>query len=128
MASHLLGNIHAPSAFASELPSKDMAACLSNSVHSSSSSVHVTAGMIRIRDMPVGVSRSGLQWSFDKTGNVNVVLSFDLPHASPVELLAGFFSRKASAAAYRRGLLCSLLFLVFVFGVSIKIQTCVYAK
>nr|AOC59212.1 NAC transcription factor 32 [Haloxylon ammodendron] len=128
LASHLLGNIPAPSAFASELPSKDMAARLSSAVHSSSSSVHVTAGMIRIRDMPVGVSGSGLHWSFDKTGNISVVLSFDLPQVSLVESLTGLLSSKVSTAAYRRGWLCSMLFLVFVLGVSIKIGTCIYAK
>ncbi|KAL2924363.1 NAC domain-containing protein 53 [Bienertia sinuspersici] len=57
-----VGNISAPPLFASELPSKDMAAPLGDAVQSSSSSVHVTAGMIRIRDMPVRVRGSQLQW------------------------------------------------------------------
>ncbi|KAL2930565.1 NAC domain-containing protein 53 [Bienertia sinuspersici] len=65
LGSHLLGNISAPPLFASELPSKDMAAPLGDAVQSSSSSVHVTAGMIRIRDMPVRVKGSQLQWSCD---------------------------------------------------------------
>ncbi|KAL2905696.1 NAC domain-containing protein 53 [Bienertia sinuspersici] len=39
---HLLENISAPPAFASELPSKDMAAPLGTTVQSSSSFVHVT--------------------------------------------------------------------------------------
>ncbi|KAL2943277.1 NAC domain-containing protein 78 [Bienertia sinuspersici] len=129
LGSHLLGNISAPPAFASELPSKDMAAPLGTAVQSSSSSVHVTAGMIRIRDMPVRVRGSQLQWSFDKTGTVNVVLSFDLPQfISPVELLSGLFSSKMSAAASRPGWLCSMFFGLFVLAVSIKVGSCIFAK
>ncbi|KAL2939039.1 NAC domain-containing protein 78 [Bienertia sinuspersici] len=80
-------------------------------VQSSSSSVHVAAGMIRIRDMLVRVRGSQLQWSCDKTGTVNVVLSFDLPQfISQVELLSGLFSSKMSTTASRRGWLCFMFF------------------
>lgn len=127
-ASRFLGNIPAPPAFASELPSKDMAARLSAAVQSSTS-VHVTANMIRIRDMPIGVSGSGLHWSFDKTGNVNVLLSFDLPEAvSPVglESFTSLLSSKMSTAA-SRGWLCFMFCIAFA-AISIKVGTCIYAK
>lgn len=128
-ASRLLGNIPAPPAFASEVPSKDVAARLSGAVQASTS-VHVTAGMIRIRDMPIGVSGSGLQWSFDKTGNVSVRLSFDLPQAvNPVglESLTGLLSSKMTTAA-SRGWLCFVSLLFFAFAISSKVGTCIYAK
>ncbi|KAL2945474.1 NAC domain-containing protein 78 [Bienertia sinuspersici] len=125
-ASSLLGNIPAPPAFASELPSKDIAARLNAAMQSSRS----VTGVVRIRDMPIDSSTSALQWSFDKTGNVNVLLSFDLPEVvTPVglESLTGLFSSKMSTAA-SRGWFCSMFFLLFVFAVSFKIGTCIYAK
>nr|AOC59211.1 NAC transcription factor 30 [Haloxylon ammodendron] len=125
-ASNLLGNIPAPPAFASELPSKDIAARLSAAMQSSRS---MPAGMIKIRDMPFGSSTSGLHWSFDKTGIINVLLSFDLPEAvSPVgmESLGGLLSSKVSTAASRCWFY--FMFLVFVFAISFNIGTCIYAK
>ncbi|KNA23050.1 hypothetical protein SOVF_028340 [Spinacia oleracea] len=128
-ASHLLGNIPAPPAFASEFPSKDVAARLSAAVQASTS-VDVTAGMIRIRDMPTGVRGSGLQWSFDKTGNVNVLLSFDLPEVvNPVglESFTGLWSTKISTAA-SRGWLWFIPLVLFALSVCVKVGTCMYAK
>lgn len=125
-ASRLLGNIPAPPAYASEFPTKDMAARLT--AVQSSSSVHVTAGMIRISDMTVGGSR--LQWSFDKTGNVNVLLSFDLPQdvtQSGLSSMSDVLSSKMAAAVSRRWLPSIFLWVLF-FAVSIKIGFCIYAK
>lgn len=127
-ASRLLENIPAAPAFASELPSKDVTARLSAAMQTSS--VHMTANMIRTRGMPVKVSESGLQFSFDKVGNVNVQLSFDLPEVvNPVRLesLTGLLSSKMSSAT-SRGWLWFMFFLVFVFGLSIKLGSCIYAK
>ncbi|KAK9674322.1 hypothetical protein RND81_12G225800 [Saponaria officinalis] len=124
-----LENIPAHPAFASELPSKDMASRLSAAVQSSSST-EVTAGMIRIRDVPIGATGSGLQWSFDKTGSVNVLLSFELPQTvGPAELesLSSMSSSKL-AAAVSRGWLYFLFLWVMFFAVSIKVGTCIYAK
>lgn len=126
-ASRLLGNIPAPPAFASELPSKDMAARLSAAVQSSSSG-HVTAGMIRIRDMTLGTG-SRVQWSLDKMGNVNVLLSFDLPEDvshSGLGSLPRVLSGKVTAAL-SWGWLRSMLW-VLVFAASFKIGSLIYAK
>uniref|UniRef100_A0A803N717 NAC domain-containing protein n=1 Tax=Chenopodium quinoa TaxID=63459 RepID=A0A803N717_CHEQI len=131
-ANRFLGNIPAPPAFASELPSKDVAARLSAAVQASTTP-NVTAGMIRIRDLPIGVIRSGLaglHWSFDKTGNVNVLLSFDLPEAvNPVglESLTGLLSRKISTAS-SHGWLSFMFFLFFAFAASVKVGLYIYAK
>ncbi|CAO2837321.1 unnamed protein product [Amaranthus hypochondriacus] len=126
-ANRSLSNISGPSAFASEKPSKDMGKHLS--AFMPSTPVHVTAGMVRIREMPIGVRENGLQWSFDKNGIISVRLSFDLPQTLvPAELdsLTGFLP-KTSTATSRRWL-CFMLFLIFVFGLSVKIRTCIYAK
>ena len=123
----MLGNIPAPPAFASELPSKDMAARLSAAVQSSSS-VHMTAGMIRIRDLTVGAS-GRVQWSLDKIGNVNVLLSFDLPEDvshTGLGSLSHILSSKVTAAL-SRGWLRSMLW-VLVFAASFKIGSFIYAK
>ncbi|XP_055830281.1 NAC domain-containing protein 53-like isoform X1 [Solanum dulcamara] len=67
-ASQMLGNIHAPPAFASEFPTKDAILRL----NSLSSSVQVTADLIQIRDM----SAAG------KHGDYNIILSFGLSRGS----------------------------------------------
>lgn len=127
-ANCFLKDIPAPSAFASELPSKDVTARLNAAVHSSSS-IHLPVGMIRIWDMPSGVNGSGVQLSFDKTGSLNVLLSFEFPHSIDplgVESLTGMLSKMSTAASRRW--LCFTFFLVFLFGLSSKIGTCIYAK
>ncbi|GAB4855008.1 hypothetical protein Ancab_023595 [Ancistrocladus abbreviatus] len=111
--SNMLGNIDAPPAFACEFPTKDMTARLNAATHSSSS-LHFTAGMIRVSNTTL--SANAVQWSLDKTGNINVLLSFDLPEASKM------------ASTVSGGWFCLLLFWFLVFAVSVKIGTCVYAK
>ncbi|KAE8682038.1 NAC domain-containing protein 16 [Hibiscus syriacus] len=74
-ASKMLGSFPAP-AFASEFPSKDVMHKL-NAASQASSSVHVTAGMIRITYMASSGNR--LHWTYIKNGSVNVFLSFNLP-------------------------------------------------
>ncbi|KAL9236548.1 hypothetical protein vseg_011202 [Gypsophila vaccaria] len=128
-ANRWLENIPAHPAFASELPSKDMASRLSAAVQSSSS-IDVTAGMIRISDVPIGATGNGLRWSLDKTGSVNVLLSFELPHTvGPAELESlSSMSPSKLAAAVSRGWLYFLFLWVMFFAVSIKVGTCIYAK
>lgn len=72
-ASQMWGSLPAPPAFASEYPIKDGALQLNSAAHSSSS-VHVTAGMIRIRNLTLRSSR--IEWSIGKNGELNIVLSF----------------------------------------------------
>lgn len=74
-ASKMLGSIPAPPAFASEFPSKDVALHL-NSGSQPSSSVHVTAGIIQIRNTSMGMGRQGTDWFLEKQGRYNVTLSF----------------------------------------------------
>ncbi|XP_074311263.1 NAC domain-containing protein 78 [Silene latifolia] len=121
-ASRWLENIPAHPAYASELPSKDMASRLSAAVQASP--VHVTAGMIRIRDSPLG---SGLQWSVDKNGSMNVTLSFELPQTVGTSELESLFPSKLPAAV-SRGWLCFMFFWVMFFALSIRIGTSIYAK
>ncbi|GAB2276827.1 hypothetical protein Dimus_011540 [Dionaea muscipula] len=124
-----LGNIPAPPAYAVELSSKAIASQLYAAAESSSSSspVHLTAGMARIRrNMTSG--GNAVQWSLDKLGNVNVVFSFDLPES--VVLASSPTKMAMASAAVSRGVFYFFFFFfwVLVFAVSVKIGTCVYAK
>lgn len=74
-ANHMLGGFPAPPAFVSEYPIKDGALRLNSAAHSSSS-VHVTAGMIRIRS--VTLSCGGIGWSLGKNGELDVILSIEM--------------------------------------------------
>ncbi|GMH07886.1 hypothetical protein Nepgr_009726 [Nepenthes gracilis] len=116
-ANHVLGALPA---VASEFSTKDMAAWLSAAAQSSSS-FHITTGMIRIRNM--ALSGNALQSPLDKHGNftVNVVVSFDLPDG-----VVGSASKMASA--FSRAWFCLLFFWVLVFAVGVKAGTCVLAK
>lgn len=123
----MLGNIPAPPAFASEFPSKDAALRLNAA---SSSSIHVTAGMIRIENMSSG--GTGMDWSFGKNGNVNIILSFGLPQredgpAASLVSMASLFSGK-SGPMVSRGWLYLMFFWVLILSVSYKIGTCICAK
>ncbi|XP_034928703.1 NAC domain-containing protein 78 [Populus alba] len=124
-ASHRLGNIPAPHALASEFPSKDAALRLHPA---SSSSINVTAGMIRIENMSLGGSE--MEWSFGKNGNVNIILSFGLPQqggpASLVPMNSLFPGKTESVVS--RGWLYLMFFWVLILSVSYKIGTCICAK
>ncbi|GMH13291.1 hypothetical protein Nepgr_015132 [Nepenthes gracilis] len=117
-ASRMIGDIPAPPAFASEFPTKDLVARL-NAAAQSSTSVHLTTQMIRMRN--TAPSGNAMQWSLDKHGNVNVVVSFDLP-----EGVAGRAGKMASAVSGAR--FCFFNVLGFVFAVSVKIGICIWAK
>lgn len=93
--SHMWGSLPAPPAFASEHPIKDAALRLNSAAHSSSS-VHVTAGMMRIRSFTL--SSSGVEWSVGKNGELNIVLSFGISHDG---------ATLAPSSAYTPGLLSS---------------------
>ncbi|MCD7451309.1 hypothetical protein HAX54_010928 [Datura stramonium] len=78
-ASQMLGNIHAPPAFASEFPTEDATLRL-NSFSRSASSVQVTAGLVQIGDMSAG--GNGMGWPLGKHGDYNIILSFGLSRRS----------------------------------------------
>ena len=119
----MLGNIPAPPAFASEYPSKDMAIRL-NSAAQTSSSVHVTAGMIHIRNL---TSNGDLVNDplYGKNADVNLILSF-AQHQHQVE--SDHQSEKNGTIVGSRGFLFFfLLFWVLILSVSFKVGSCIYS-
>ncbi|XP_010490950.1 PREDICTED: NAC domain-containing protein 78-like isoform X4 [Camelina sativa] len=118
--SHMLGSIPAPSSFASQFKSKDAAIRL----HSESSgSVHVTAGMIRISNMTLAAD-SSMGWSYDKNGNLNVILSFGVVQRDD-ELNA---TGSKTGTTETRAMLIFMCLWVLVLSVSFKIGTMVSAR
>ncbi|KAK2634125.1 hypothetical protein Ddye_028917 [Dipteronia dyeriana] len=127
-ASQMLGGIHAPPAFASEFPTKEAALRL-NSMAQASSSVHVTAGMIRIRN--VTLTGTGMDWSFGKNGDVNIVLSFDVSQsdASPANLVPVSSSHSSKTGSLvSRSLFLLMFFWVLILSVSFKMGSYIYTK
>ncbi|KAJ4720694.1 NAC domain containing protein [Melia azedarach] len=124
-ASQMLGGFPAPPAFASEFPTKDAALRL-NSVAQPSSSVHVTAGMIRIRN--ITLSGTGLDWSVGKNGDVNIVFSFALSQSDVRPSSSGNFLFPKTGTLTSRSLLFLLFFWVLILSVSFKIGTCISTK
>lgn len=128
-ASQMLGSIAAAPAFASEFPTKDAALRLNSLAHPSSS-VHVTAGMIRIRN--ITLSGAGLDWSVGKNGDMNVVFSFDLsqnvisPSSASFVPAGNIYSGKTGSMVSRS--LWLLVFWIIILSVSFKIGSCVFAK
>ncbi|XP_011101544.1 NAC domain-containing protein 53 isoform X2 [Sesamum indicum] len=117
-ASQMLGNIPAPSAFAAEFPSKDAILRLNSSTQSSSS-VHVTSGMIQIRNL-------NTDGAFAKHENLNILLSFGLSRSddgsssleSSVRILPG-----KVASSISKGWFYFMFFWVLILSVSFKIAT-----
>ncbi|XP_038690045.1 NAC domain-containing protein 53-like [Tripterygium wilfordii] len=120
-ASHLLGGISALPAFASELSLKDAALRL-NSASSSSSSVRVTAGIIRIEDMT---------WSSGKNGNLSIILSIGISQGniSPDSLvpMGNLVSGKTGSATSWSWFFL-MLFWILLLGVSFKVGTHICAN
>ncbi|KAL0305283.1 UNVERIFIED_CONTAM: NAC domain-containing protein 53 [Sesamum angustifolium] len=127
-ASHMLGSIPAPPALAAEFPSKSTALRL-NSLSQPSSSVHVTAGMIQIRNLTT--DGNGRVQSFGKPENFNIVLSFGFSRGndgsasleSSVSILPG-----KTLSTLSRGWFCFIFFWVLILSMSFKIGTCICAK
>ncbi|XP_038680336.1 NAC domain-containing protein 53-like [Tripterygium wilfordii] len=119
-ASHLLGGI-SPPAFASELPMKD-ASLYRNSASSSSSSVRVTAGIIRIENMSL---------SSGKNGDLSIVFSICISEGniSPPSLLpmgSSLSGKTGSATTWSWFFL--MFFWVLLLAVSFKIATHICAN
>ncbi|KAL8193153.1 hypothetical protein R6Q57_027057 [Mikania cordata] len=119
-ASYMLGNISAPPAFASEFPAKYLAAA-----SQASTSVRVTTGMIRIRD--ISFTGSKLDWSLGKNGHLNIVLSFGLEESEVNSVNShetyGAASRKPSSVS-RSWFYCLFLWIMVV-SLSLKISNLV---
>ncbi|KAL1187834.1 NAC domain-containing protein 53 [Cardamine amara subsp. amara] len=108
-ASHMLGAIPAPPAFASEFPSKD--ATIRLHAGQPSGLVHVTASMITISDSNMG-------WSYSKNGNLDLI---------PFGLVQENASEK-SGNSLTRAMLIFMCFWVFVLSVSFKVTTLVSSR
>ncbi|XP_027104902.2 NAC domain-containing protein 78-like [Coffea arabica] len=126
-ASRMLGSIPAPPAFASDFPSEDATLLLDPS---SSSTAHVTAGMIQIGN--IGPGSHGMDWLFGKHGRYNVVLSFGLSrgddNSTTLESVVSIRPGKAAASGMSRGWFCFIFFWVLVLSVGFKIGTCICAR
>lgn len=121
-ASNMLGNIHAPPAFASEYPSKDIAIQL-NSAAQTSSSVHVTAGMVHIRNLTSNVDL--VNSLYGKNSDVNIILSFARPGGSDDSSVR---SQKNVIMGPRGSFLFFfMLFWVLILSVSFKVGSCIYS-
>ncbi|CAH9130036.1 unnamed protein product [Cuscuta epithymum] len=123
-ASQMLGKIPAPPAFASEYP-KDIAARLgAAAAQASSSSIHVTAGLIQIRDLTLLGSGGGEKLQHSGR-NYNIVLSF----GSLMESSFDHHHGKSLLSAATGGWLFSFFFWVLMLlSLSFKIGTFIYAR
>ncbi|CAK9159624.1 unnamed protein product [Ilex paraguariensis] len=126
-AHRMLGSIPAPPVFASEFPTKGAALHL-NSASQSSSSVHVTAGIVQVRNTTL--SGSGTGWSIGKH-DFNVVLSFDLSRGDGndaiLEPMVSMLTGKAGPAI-SQGWFYFIFMWVLIISMSFKIGTCICAK
>lgn len=120
----MLGSFPAPPAFAAEFPAKNAALHL-NSAAQPSSSAHVTAGMIRIRNM--NLVGSGMDWSVGKNGELNIVLSFGMSQADVSPINSGLLSRKTPSLVSWSW--CFFLFFwIILLSVSVKVGTSIYSR
>ncbi|PWA76545.1 NAC domain containing protein 53 [Artemisia annua] len=121
-ASYMLGNMSASSAYASECSAKYLAAAAAQA----STSVRVTTGIIRIRD--ISFAGSKLDWSFNKNGHLDIVFSFGLEQSDVNSAnshdTVGLSSRKANSSVSRNWLYC-LFLCIMVLSLSSKIRSLV---
>ncbi|XP_013721498.2 NAC domain-containing protein 78-like isoform X2 [Brassica napus] len=110
-ASHMFAP---PSFTSSQFQTKDAAIRLHAA--QSSGSVHVTAGMIRISNMTTLAADSSMGWSYDKNGNLNIVLSL------------GLVQSKTGGITTTRAMLIFMCFWILLLYVSFKIGTIVSAR
>ncbi|XP_018471279.1 NAC domain-containing protein 78 [Raphanus sativus] len=117
---NMCGVISAPPSFTSQFQTKDAAIRLHAA--QSSGSVHVTAGMIRIPNM---TADSSMGWSYDKNGNLKVVLSFGLVQRDDA---MSSTRGKTGGITATRAVLIFMCFWVLLLSVSFKIGTIVSAR
>ncbi|KAG5574788.1 hypothetical protein H5410_054922 [Solanum commersonii] len=127
-ASQMLGNIHAPPAFASEFPTKDAILRL-NSLSRSASSVQVTADLIQIRDMSAG--GNGTRWPLGKHVYYNIILSLGLSRSSSDNSSMDSFHSihpGKTTSTISRGWFCYLFFSFLMLLMSLRIGTTICAS
>ncbi|XP_042506362.1 NAC domain-containing protein 53-like [Macadamia integrifolia] len=134
--SRMLGSIPAPPAFAEEFPTKKVAWGQNSSMHSPSS-IHVTAGVIRISD--VTFRGSGIDSSLCKGEDMGLLISYGMTSGDVIaneqvisrsvgfESLANLLSGKAGSLMLRSGFYL-ILFWVLILSVSYKIGYCICTK
>ncbi|XAR52313.1 hypothetical protein NMG60_11020300 [Bertholletia excelsa] len=126
-ASCMLGSIPAPAAFASEFPQKDAALQLNSTSHSSSS-IHVTAGMIQITDLTL--SPNGTHWPLGKHMGLSFIISYNVPYNDVdyafLDPMDGTFLGKAGSTMSRCWFYLILIW-VLILSISLQIGTCVYS-
>ncbi|KAI4373057.1 hypothetical protein MLD38_011223 [Melastoma candidum] len=127
-ASHMLGSFPAPPAFAAEFPSKDVTLRL-NAIAQPSSSVHVTAGIVRIRNL--SLSNAGMNLFVGKNGELNIILSFGISNAQDAAadrvFSSGMPRGKSNSAVSWSWLLC-LFFWVLLLSVTVKVGSSIHTR
>ncbi|CAN4114298.1 unnamed protein product [Withania somnifera] len=127
-ASQMLGNIHAPPAFASEFPIKDTSFHL-NSLYQSASSVQVTAGLVKISDMSSGGNGKG--WPLGKNADYNIILSFGLSQRGSEDSATESFHTihpGKTTSTVSRGWFYYLFFSFLMLSMSLRIGTIICAS
>ncbi|XP_047970636.1 NAC domain-containing protein 78-like isoform X1 [Salvia hispanica] len=127
-ASQMLGSMPAPPALAAEFPSKGAVHRL-NSLSQPSTSVHVTAGMIQIRNL--SADGNGVDKLLSKPTSLNIVLSFGYSRGedgsarleSSVSLLPG-----KTMTLLSREWFYFMFFLILLLSISCKIGSCICAN
>ncbi|KAH0745385.1 hypothetical protein KY285_007042 [Solanum tuberosum] len=127
-ASQMLGNIHAPPAFASEFPTKDAILRL-KSLSLPASSVQVTADLIQIRDM--SACGNGTRWPLGKHVYYNIILSLGLSRSSSDDSSMDSFHSihpGKTTSTISRGWFCYLFFSFLMLLMSLRIGTIICAS
>lgn len=126
----MLGSFPAPTAYAAEIPTKEVAFGQNSTPHASTS-VHVTAGMIHISGMAVFGGEK--IWSVGKSGDADLLLPYGMTLAN-VNLISTSFqpmgntlSSKATGVILRSAFYFMFFWVLFL-SVSCKIGSYIYTK
>lgn len=125
----MLESIHAPPAFATEFPTKELALRLSSVTESHNNASFTSCTM---HERNTSSSSNGVSWSFDKNGKVQLILSLSVAEGSELidstATLNRRISNKTRTEAPSRMWMYLVLFWVSLLFISMKIGSCVYAK
>ncbi|XP_018848042.2 NAC domain-containing protein 53-like [Juglans regia] len=128
-ATRMLGSIPAPPAYASEFPAKDVTLQL-HSAAQSSSSVHVTTGVIRIRNTTL--TSHGTDWLLGKNSDVNFGMPFLLPqgdtNSANLVPMAGLHAAGKTASVVSWGWFFLIFFWALILSVSFRFASNIYIK
>lgn len=122
--SRMLGSFPAPTAYAAEIPTKEVAFG-QNSAPPASTTVHVTAGMIHISGMAVFGGEK--IWSMGKRGNADLILPYRMTLENVNVIGTSTLSSKATGVILR-GAFYFMFFWVLFLSMSCKIGSFIYTK